>query len=301
MYVYSLICLGLTVALSKHIKTSSPFHCLALAWLYILDSIINAAYTAAFAVTWFLLVLSGGKKAGPGGDMMKDTGGFTDPKVNASKVEIIATPNAEGLLPGHDAVAVAHPASSPSGTDGTGVAGVLDSQSINSIGVICVLWTIRAYFCLVMLAWARSVVRQHIAIVSVRSGQYSNTSKSLADDPFAESKPEGQGWRGKVGRVMIAIGRTYFLGADESEEDESWVQAVGGKFRSHKHVAGHEGTDASANGIALKAIDARPTERERRRRSGTGPPLPEVQAQAAAIQASATKEGDDGLLKVPTQ
>jgi len=37
--------------------------------------------------------------------------------------------------------------------------GILDQQSMDSIGVIVVLWTIRAYFCLVMLNWARSVVR----------------------------------------------------------------------------------------------------------------------------------------------
>jgi len=298
MYIYSLVCLGLTVVLSKHIKTSSPFHCLALAWLYILDSIINAAYTAAFAMTWFLLVLSGGTKTGPGGDMMKDTGGFSDPKVNVSSVEVAAAPGTDGVVPGQVAAAAAHPADSPA--DGTGVAGVLDYQSINSIGVICVLWTIRAYFCLVMLAWARQVVRAHIAVISVRSGQYSNNSKFLADDPFAENKPEGKGWKGKLGRVMIAIGRTYFLGADDSEDDQSWMQSMGGRFRSHKHVAGHESTEATANGIALKPVNGGPTERERRRRSGTGPPLPEVQAQAAAFQTTAVRQSEDGLLKVPS-
>lgn len=292
MYVYSLVCLAITVLLSKHIKSNSPFHCLALAWLYVLDSLINALYTAAFAVTWFLVLL--GKGSGPGGDMIKDTSGFTDPKHNVSSVDVVAAPNND-VVPGQDAVAGGHPADAPhTGVNGSGF---LDKQSINSIVVIVSLWTIRAYFCLVMLSWARNVVRQHIAIVSVRSGHYSNANKGLAEDPFAESQPEGQGWKGRLGRAMIAIGRTYFLGPDADCDDESWVQNLGRKFGSHKHVAGHEAglADASGNGIGiqLQKVDQRPTERERRRRSGTGPPLPEVQAQKV------TEEEGAGLLKVP--
>lgn len=301
MYIYSLLALVLTVLLSKHIKTNSPFHCLVLAWLYVLDSLINALYTAAFAVTWFLVLL--GKGTGPGGDMIKDTSGFTDPQHNVSSVEVVVTPTSDPTVP--DAVAGAHPASSPN-TGSEAINGFLDKQSINSIVVIATLWTIRAYFCLVMLSWARNVVRQHIAIVSVRSGQYSNAGNSgLADDPFAVGKTEGQGWKGTLGRAMIAIGRTYFLGADPEGDDESWMAAMGRKFGSHKHVAGHEvglaGADVqgTSNGIALQKIDQRPTERERRRRSGTGPPLPEVQAQAAALQTKDVEGG--GLLKVPAQ
>lgn len=301
MYIYSLACLAITVILSKHIKTNSPFHCLALAWLYVLDSLINALYTAAFAVTWFLVLMGKGGNA-PGSDTMKDTGGFTDPKHNVSSVDVVAAPNTDGAVPGQEAVADATPASAPH--VGSEASGILDNQSMNSIGVIVVLWTIRAYFCLVMLSWARSVVRQHIAVVSVRSGQYSNASKGLADDPFAEGKAEGQGWKGKLGRFMISLGRTYFLGADGDADDESWVQSVGRKFGSHKHVAGHEVDAATTgNGIALqKVTDARPTERERRRRSGTGPPLPEVQAQAAALQSQGGKDDEgNGSLKVPGQ
>lgn len=304
MYIYSLVCLGITIALSKHIKTSSPFHCLALAWLYILDSAINAAYTAAFAMTWFL-VLMGNSTKGPGAETIKDTSGFTDPQHNVSNVNVVAAPNTDSITPGQDAVAGAVPADAPNTGASTSTT-ILDAQSVNSITVIVALWTIRAYFCLVMLSWARNVVRQYIAVVSVRSGQYSNAgTKGLADDPFAEGKPEGQGWKGKLGRFMISLGRTYFLGADGDFDDENWIQNVSRRFGSHKHVAGHE-VDAFAsgtgNGIALSKVDTRPTERERRRRSGTGPPLPEVQAQAAALQAREAKDEEGhGLLKVPSQ
>lgn len=293
MYVYSLACLVVTALLARHINTNSPFHCLSLAWLYVLDSLVNALYTAAFAATWFLLML--GKSSGPGADTVKDTAGFTDPVHNVSAVEVVATPNNDAIVPGQDAVVAATPASTANGTTT-----LLDTQSMNAIGVIVILWTVRAYFCLVMLSWARSVVRQHIAIVSVRSGQYSNSSKGLAEDPFAEGKGEGQGWKGKLGRFMIALGPRYFLGPENEGEDESWVQTVGRKFGVKKHVAGHEVDSVAGNGIALQKVsDTRPTERERRRRSGTGPPLPEVQAQAAAIQANSAKEDENGLLKVP--
>lgn len=297
MYIYSLACLGVTVVLAKHIKTNSPFHCLSLAWLYVLDSLVNALYTIAFAVTWFLVLMGNGN--GPGADMIKDTSGFTDPAHNVSNVEVLASPNKGAIMPGQEAVASASPADSPNGEAGA----ILDSQSINAIGLVIALWTVRAYFCLVMLSWARSVVRQHIAVVSVRSGQYSNTGKGLADDPFAEGKPEGQGWRGKLGRFMIALGPRYFLGPDSEDDDQSWIHTVGRKFGVKKHVAGHEIDPAAVgNGIALhKVTDTRPTERERRRRSGTGPPLPEVQAQAAVIQAQSGKDEDgNGLLKVPS-
>ncbi|KAK5094272.1 hypothetical protein LTR70_004164 [Exophiala xenobiotica] len=301
MYIYSLACLGVILVLSKHIKTNSPFHCLALAWLYVLDSLVNALYTAAFAVTWFLVLMGKGDKA-PGSDMIKDTGGFADPKHNVSSVDVVAAPNTDGAVPGQGAVANATPADAPH--VGAESSGILDNQSMNSIGVIVALWTIRAYFCLVMLSWARFVLRQHIAVVSVRSGQYSNASKGLADDPFAESKPEGQGWKGKLGRFMIALGRTYFLGADGDSDDENWVQSVGRKFGSHKHVAGHE-VDAAAtgNGIALQKVTGNvgPAERERRRRSGTGPPLPEVQAQAASMQSGKGEDGNGLSLKVPSE
>ncbi|MCW3717643.1 hypothetical protein UE95_040995, partial [Burkholderia cenocepacia] len=45
MYLYSLIALGVAAILFPHIRAQSPLQCLALAYLYALDSIINAAYT----------------------------------------------------------------------------------------------------------------------------------------------------------------------------------------------------------------------------------------------------------------
>lgn len=285
MYFYSLVALVLTVYLGRHIRKQSPLQCLALAWFYILDSIINAAFTAAFAVTWFLVLAQhdAGQtaKKGPGASTMDQASGFTAPKYNVSRVEVVATPQ-NGLTGGQDAVAAGVPAAAPAGSGSNGALqqAVLGTENLNSIGVIITLWTIRAYFCLIMLAFARMVIRQHIAANGLRSGSYTSGSpnSNLAENPFSESKPEGRGWRGKLGRIMISLGRSYWLGTDE---DDSWMYNM--KFRKSTEL-----------GTILNKVESGPTERERRRRSGTGPPLP-----AAGI--TTAKEGDGMTLQVPTQ
>merc|ERR1712144_193293 len=59
MYIYSVGALALISFLMPHIRKQSPFECLALAWFYLLDTVINTAFTSAFAITWFLAVSSG--------------------------------------------------------------------------------------------------------------------------------------------------------------------------------------------------------------------------------------------------
>ncbi|ETN41902.1 uncharacterized protein HMPREF1541_03841 [Cyphellophora europaea CBS 101466] len=264
MYIYSIAALALTVYLAPHIRSQTPLHCLALAWFYVLDSVINAAYTGVFAMTWFLVLMQHnagvgeGDKKGPGASTIDHTSGFTNPEVNASSVEVVA--NAGEAEDTVHAVA----SDAPAGVGGSGhtVAGaVLSTESMNSIGIIVALWTVRLYFCVIMLGWARVVVRQHIAAQGSKQMDYAAASKdeTMSANPFDESKPEGQGYGGKIGRFLIAIGRSYWLGKDE---DDSWMYGMT-KFRKSTEV-----------GTMLKDIQPGPTERERRRRSGTGPPLP---------------------------
>ncbi|KIW21100.1 hypothetical protein PV08_01679 [Exophiala spinifera] len=265
MYVYSVLGLVLTAYLAPFIRKQTPLQCLALAWFYVLDSVINAAYTAAFAVTWFLVLVqhdsgkSGGGAKGPGHGMMDDTSGFTSPEMNVSRVEVVANPAADR----QDNVVAAGvvPADGPAGS-GIGD-GVLGTESMNSIGVIVMLWTIRAYFCLIILAWARMVLRQHIAS-STNGGKAAaaNAETGMVENPFEETKPQGQGWRGKLGRAMVSIGRSYWLGSDE---DDSWMQGM--KFRNSTEFGTMLNKIETQSGAGL-------AERERRRRAGTGPPLP---------------------------
>ncbi|KAF9889548.1 hypothetical protein FE257_007258 [Aspergillus nanangensis] len=260
MYLYSLVALGITAFLFPHIRKQSPLQCLALAWLYLFDSLINAAYTVAFGVSWFLVVAqhydNGDKKAsGPGSETISQTAGFTNPKYDSSYTEgdNYARSSAE-----HLSNAVTQP------------------ESFQSIIFICSLWIIRAYFVFVMLAFARQALRLYVAVprhmqLPTHSRNTSVASvASMADidrEPFSPYSPDGQGWQGKLGRAMISIGRNYWLG--EEEEGGNWMANMSRRFRPRE-----EGTELPG-----------PLERERRRRSGTGPPQPSQSAvQAAALQ-----------------
>jgi inositol phosphorylceramide synthase regulatory subunit len=277
MYIYSIFALALTVYLAPHIKTQTPLHCLALAWFYVLDSVINAAYTGVFAMTWFLVLMQHGagkgkgEKTGIGGAVgtVDNTSGFTQPEVNASRVDLDHEQDVVGVVESEK------PAGQGPGT----VAGaVLSTESMNSIGIIVALWTVRLYFCVIMLGWARVVIRQHIAR-GAGKGETSYVAASkdgeMSENPFDEGKPEGQGYGGKVGRFLISIGRSYWLGKDE---DDAWMYGMN-KFRKS-----NEGS------VMLSNIDIAPTERERRRRSGTGPPAPapEVVGDGKTLQVPAS-------------
>jgi len=257
MYIYSLIALIVVAFLAPHIRKQSPFQNLALAWFYLLDTIVNTAFTSAFTITWFLAVSadqsnSSIPSSAPGSGTIDDTAGFTNPKFNTSKVEVAATPGGQEAVAYAAAGSAAATASSPSLGHGVGI-----EESIPSILVVVVLTLIRVYFILIMMAYARQVLRQYV---------YSSSSTKLhlhtdgaadipADNPFAEGSPEGQGWKGKLGRAMVSVGKGYWLGG---QADEAWVKGLDGRFKTTKMASGPPGT----------------VERERRARSGTGPPLP---------------------------
>jgi len=263
MYIYSLLALGCTAYLAPHIKRQSPLQCLALAWLYLLDCVVNAAYTAAFGMAWFLLVaqkiapdVHGGNNSTatlPGGKTMDDTAGFTSPKYdNVSAVSVV------------DGALIAHPASEGNATMPGGALNeaLFQSGSVASITVISALWAIRVYFILIVAAYARGVLRAHIVAMSQSYAVGSTIDAN--EDPFAVGKEAGFGWQGKLGRLMVRFGKGYWLGADEEGE---WIRSVGGRFRNgvagKTTVAGHQGGVVPPPGVF---------ERERRRRVGTGPP-----------------------------
>lgn len=270
MYTYSLLALFLTSALAPHVRKGSPLQCLALAWFYAIDSAINAAYTAAFGVAWFLVLA---QHAGPipGGNArrsldaplvagtMDEAAGFTKPEFDVSSVDVL-----DGALVGHtDAI----PASS-SHNGGSLQHTILQSGSVASITVISLLWMLRVYFMLVVFAYARGVLRQHVITSATAAGQLASTSDGrLAEDPFAVGKELGVGWGGKLGRAMVSVGRNYWLGPDEQGE---WVRDVGQKFQSGAGAGGR----SNAKGGEGAGVGPGVGERERRRRAGTGPPKP---------------------------
>ena len=263
MYIYSLLALALVVSLAPHIRTQSPFHCLALATFYVLDTVINAAYTAAFAMTWFLVIsqhhsdAKGGKAPGPGGQMMSDTGGYSNPEYNVSSVHVAAGPD-QGV-PGEKTEAVTVGAGGSVASSATSPSlghGVLQPESISSVVVICALWAVRVYMCLVVTSYARLVIRRYVANMS-RNGTELYTpgsSSRFIENPFGVRLPEGRGWKGKLGRAMISVARGYWLGSQEGDDEWMNEEMAMGRMKKPNAAVG------DAPGVV---------ERERRRRSGT--------------------------------
>lgn len=233
---------------------------MALAWVYVLDTIINSFYTVLFSLGWFVLLAQhlnepvpiGGDQV-PGKQTMDDTAGFTSPEVNATSVEVVAAPG-PGAFPGQEAVAF------PSGSHGTLGSAVFQSGSIASLTVLGLLWIVRVYFCIIVLSHARTVVRRYIASTS-NTAYVSTLDPTIAENPFRADHEAGMGWHGKLGRSMLKLPtQRYWLGKDESEEE--WLRATSGRFDSG---VGHLRIKVPENGVS---------ERERRARSGTGPPAP---------------------------
>ena len=264
MYIYSFLILVAVAHLAPHIRSQSPFECLVLAWIYLLDTIVNAAYTAVFAVTWFLVISQhhGDKQTGGtpglGGDMVNDTAGFTSPKYNVSHVEVVAAP-ASGHPAAQDAVAIGTTASTgptiPSTSTPSLSHGFLQPESFSSLVAILFLWSIRLYLTLLVLSYARTVLRQYMVSVSRTYNIHnSNADSGYIEDPFASHLPAGFGWRGRVGRALVRVGKGYWLSRD-GEMDEGWVPGLASPSTSTS-------TREETKGVV---------ERERRRRSGTGP------------------------------
>jgi len=257
MYIYSLPILAATLYLAGPVRAQSAWHCLAFAYIYTIDSVINALYTAVFGVTWFLVVASHNSNSdtnAPGGKMIQHTGGFTSPELNVSHVEVVAKPK-DGATPAQDAIALGTAAGAPA-AGGTGFAGVvLNGSSAMSIFIISAFWLLRFYAVFVVLAYARAVLRHHVQKQSLSDFNNIYTKQTdLADDPFADGAASGSGLKGKVGRIMVRIGRSYWLGRDPSDQNIVLKPINGSKFR--------------------KSEETGLMERERRRRSGTGPPAP---------------------------
>ena len=263
MYIYSVLALILTALLAPHIRQAQPLPNLALAWFYLIDSIINAGYTAAFSLTWLVVVASAHTASQfpttGGASTIKAAAGFTSPIHNVSHVDVHSARPPSGSF--HSAVAVGHHTAT-----GTQLphGGVFIPESETSLAIIAALWLVRVYFILVVMAHARGVLRSH-----VRTTLISPDVNIAAIEPFATGTAEGEGWRGRLGRSMVRIGRRYWLGGmgvddEEQQEDLAWAQHMGGRFEK-KRI-----------GSAAAPMGNIQAERERRRRAGTGPPLPRL-------------------------
>ena len=248
MYIYSLIALVLTIYLLPGVRKQDPWSCLAFAQTYVVDTLVNGVYTLLFALAWFAVVADhDAQRLNPIGGISTETidktSGSTSPQHNVSRVEVVTA----GLKPGQDAVAIGRPGFASA---------MFSSGSLMSLFIVCSFEALRVYALFVCMSYARQVLRQHIAVTASHSYvPYSAGTADMAEDPFAAGREEGKGWRGTIGRAMVSLGREYWLGREETD-DEVWMTSMGRKFRK---------SGERRNGT---------TERERRRRSGTDPPKP---------------------------
>ncbi|KAM0323546.1 hypothetical protein ACHAQA_008827 [Verticillium albo-atrum] len=198
MYLYSLGVLILLAALLPHIRKQTPFECLALAWLYIIDTVLNAAYTTAFALSWFAHSTALDRHPGP-----PDGSAIVSPDVPDATLAS-GTP----VVPG-----------APGTTKHIG-----PEESWTSLGLVIGVTVVRVYLAVVVMAFAQQVLHR-----VGESGWVPESHKVGTEDLFARGTPEGEGWRGRLGRKMLDTGRAYWL--DEKAQEE-WAKNQSSKMRN---------------------------------------------------------------------
>ncbi|KAI1056605.1 hypothetical protein LB507_002492 [Fusarium sp. FIESC RH6] len=185
-YVYSIAVLVGLAILTPHVRRQSPFECLALAWLYIIDTVINGAYTAAFGLDWYFST------------QLNET-------IESKKTDL---PNfvAEGMQ-GLRKEAAMH-------------GKVVPQETAASMLLIVGATLIRIYFSFVVMAYAKQVLQKYMQLMILEGPGVDDQ-----EGPFAEDLPDGEGRRGRLGRLMVSCGRAYWLDTRESDE---WAPSLGG-------------------------------------------------------------------------
>lgn len=199
MYIYSLVVLLLLLVCLPHIRKQTPFEVLGLAWVYIIDTFLNAAYTTTFALAWFANSTALDRHAGPSGEEPP-----SHPGVPAATL-------AQGIPVMPDV---------PKTTKHIG-----PEESWASLALIVLVTVIRLYFAVVVMSYASQVLSRQRDL----NGWEPESSKVSEQAIFAPGSADGEGWRGRIGRKMLIVGRSYWL--DERAQEE-WAKNVSSKFRS---------------------------------------------------------------------
>lgn len=189
MYIYSLILAFLLVTwIIPGIHDKKPAEAVVFTWIFGFDSLINAAFTGLFGVGWYL--------NGPGAQL------YAHP-VNSAGMGFGRNETTVSI--GEEQV----PISEVGTTDqATTAPGALPAESVASITIIALLWLIRVYFFLVVLAFSRAVVRGEDMENSGSGGRYSGfRSPALRGVSAIEAEP---GWKGRIGRALVGVNRGYW-------------------------------------------------------------------------------------------
>ncbi|ORY78136.1 Inositolphosphorylceramide synthase subunit Kei1-domain-containing protein [Protomyces lactucae-debilis] len=148
MYLYSIIMTVLFLWMLGPVRRQEAVPTVLFAFAYVLDSAINIAYTAIFATSWFLVISQQGSTSKLVG-AMNDTAGFTHPSHTVASVVVAPTP-----IPG---TVTASPSESLAGVG----QGALHPEQYPSIAALVLILLVKAYFVLVALSYARTLVIQY--------------------------------------------------------------------------------------------------------------------------------------------
>ncbi|KAF3902982.1 hypothetical protein ABW20_dc0105491 [Dactylellina cionopaga] len=195
MYVYSVFAVFFIAWVQPHIRKRTPFPVITFGYWYLIDSVINATYTTIFAITWFMIISEPRRSqivtaattapgVGDSGKMIEDISGLSGGPFNPT-----------GGPDGTDTPAPSYIESMSGIGVGAFTNGLHQPESMTSMTIILGLWIIRAYFCLVVLAYARQVVRE---------------SATPSNPPFTGKN--GEGIQGALGKWMININKRYWEG-----------------------------------------------------------------------------------------
>ena len=174
---------------------------------------------------------------------MNGTAGFTEPALNVSSVDVVKM--GEGGFE-EDAVALATVADVPAGANTmaglpTVAAGFAQQESLSSALVVMALWMLRLYLMVVVMSFAREVLGRRAAMGKGRELDVSGTHGEMFE--------EMEGWKGRIGRAMLKIGKSYWL---------DWeVEEVNGRYQLLDERRTEKDTESFGLG-----------EKHRRRRSG---------------------------------
>lgn len=191
-YLYSIAVLVALVFLIPHIRKQSPFECLALAWLNIIDTCINAADTAVFGLEWYFTTSSSSSTT-------------TQPPA-----EYIPDMVAEGMENIRQQT-INHGA-------------VVPQETAASMIMVIALVLVRVYFSVVVMAYAQQVLSKYMQLMVLEGAHGEELER---DGPFGAELPDGDGKRGQAGRFMVSMGRGYWL--DQSSSVDDWQRDISTK------------------------------------------------------------------------
>ncbi|KAH7171489.1 Inositolphosphorylceramide synthase subunit Kei1-domain-containing protein [Dactylonectria macrodidyma] len=183
-YVYSIGILVVLASLIPHIRKQSPFECLALAWMYIIDTAINGLYAAAFGLDWYFK------------SQISETSDTQTSGLSKIVVEGVEGLRQEAAIHGK----------------------VVPQETAASMLLIIASTLIRIYFSFVVMAYAKQVLQKYMQLMILEGPGVDDE-----EGPFAEDLPDGEGRKGRLGRLMVSYGRGYWM---DSRDTDEWARSV---------------------------------------------------------------------------